>query len=184
MPSPRPRIASLPPARAALQAHVREVQRDIRSCTGCGACCTEAYNSMQVLPVEARRIAGHIERLPAARRAELLARARAAVARWKLHVPGLRRYTCSFLEPDLSCALPAQVKPVACLSFNPLTPDRCDQEPEWFEGAWREVRAANREARLPARRRPIPLAVLEAFASEESAGRPRAAPARGRAPGA
>lgn len=172
MARPRRRPDPVPPERAALQAHVLDVQRRIRSCAGCGACCTEAYNTMQVLPIEGRRIAGHLARLPPARRAALLERARAAVARWSLRRPGLRRYTCSFLEPDLTCALPADVKPVACLSFNPLTPDRCDQEPDWFEGAWRELRAANRAAALPARRRPIPVAVLEACAPPETRGDP------------
>jgi Fe-S-cluster containining protein len=162
MSAPHPR---LPPGRAALQRHVLDVQRTIRTCTGCGLCCTEAHNTMQILPVEAERIVAHLSRLPAARRDALVQRARDAVARWRLdRARGLRRYTCSFLQPDMSCALPFDSKPVACLSFNPLTPDRCDQEPERFEAAGAEVDAANRAAGLPQRRRPIPVAVLERLA--------------------
>jgi Fe-S-cluster containining protein len=158
---------AVPPARAALQRHVLEVQRTIRSCTGCGLCCTAAHNTMTILPLEAERIAAHLQRQPAAGREALLERARQAVARWRLRERGLRHYTCSFLEPDMSCALPLHVKPVACLSFNPLTPDACDQEPEWFGSAGREVAEANRAAGRAARRRPIPQAVLEAFARRE-----------------
>jgi len=158
--------AHLPPGRAALQRHVQQVQRTVRTCTGCGLCCTEAYNTQAILPVEAQRIARHLRTLPAARREALLERARRAVQRWRLRRAGARlpRYTCSFLQPDLRCALPLDIKPVACLSFNPLTPDACDQEPEWFAEAGAEVAAANRAAGLPARRRPIPVAVLDALA--------------------
>jgi len=160
-------MQDVPPGRAALQQHVLDVQRTIRTCTGCGLCCTAAHNAMTILPVEGERIVAHLRRLPARRRDELLARARAAVARWRLReARGVRRYTCSFLEPDMSCALPLDVKPVACLSFNPLTPDACDQEPEWFQRAGAEVAAVNRAAGRPARRRPIPLAVLDAAARE------------------
>ncbi len=156
----------IPPGRAALQRHVLRVQRTIRTCTGCGLCCTAAYNTLQILPWEARRIVEHLRQLPAGRLDGLLERARAAVARHRLgRARGLPRYTCSFLEPDMSCALPLDSKPVACLSFNPLTPDRCDQEPGWFERAGAEALAANRAAGLPARRAPIPRAVLEAAAA-------------------
>ena len=161
----RVRMKGVPPARAALQRHVLEVQRTIRSCTGCGLCCTAAHNTMTILPFEAERIVAHLRRLPAGRRDALVARARAAVTRWRLaQGRGLRHYTCSFLEPDMSCALPLHVKPVACLSFNPLTPEACDQEPEWFAKAGAEAAAANRAARRPASRRPIPAAVLAAIA--------------------
>jgi len=154
----------VPPGRAALQRHVLEVQRTIRTCTGCGLCCTEPWNSMTILPREADRIVAHLRRLPAARRDALLERARRAVQRWRLRrARGLPHYTCGFLEPDMSCALPFDVKPVACLSFNPLTPDRCDQEPEWFARAGEEVEAEQRAAGGEARRRPIPVAVLDAW---------------------
>ena len=154
-----------PSGRAALERHVRHVQRTVRTCTGCGLCCTETYNSQQILPVEAERIAAHLRTLPAARRDSLLERARRAVSRWRLRRSraALPRYTCSFLDADLRCALPLGVKPVACLSFNPLTPDACDQEPEWFAPAGAEVTAANRAAGLSARRQPIPVAVLDAL---------------------
>jgi Fe-S-cluster containining protein len=165
-------MTEVPPRRAALQKHVLEVQRTVRTCAGCGLCCTAAHNTMTILPLEAERILAHLARLPARRREALLARARAAVARWRLsRAGGPRRYTCSFLEPDMSCALPLQVKPVACLSFNPLTPDACDQEPEWFERAGAEVAAANRRAGRAGRRRPIPAALLDALQRVERRGR-------------
>ncbi len=146
--------------------HVQDVQRRVRTCTGCGLCCTETWNSQAILPIEAARIADHLRRLPAARREELLERARRAVARWRLERGRrLAHYTCSFLEPDMSCALPLDVRPVACLSFNPLTPDVCDQEPRWFARAGAEIESANRAAGLPDVRRPIPLAVLQAHAA-------------------
>ena len=166
------------PGRAALQRHVLSVQRRVRTCTGCGLCCTEPWNSQAILPWEAARIADHLAALPAARRAELLERERRAVARWRLARAGRRlaHYTCSFLQPDMSCALPLEVKPVACLSFNPLTPDACDQEPEWHARAGAEVEAANRAAGLPARRRPIPLAVLDALRPQRPRRRAGARP--------
>src|SRR5262249_48918177 len=171
------RMSTVPPGRAALQRHVLEVQRTIRTCTGCGLCCTAAHNTMTILPLEAGRIVAPLRRLPAPRREALLARARAAVARWRLaRAGGLRHYTCSFLEPDMSCALPLHVKPVACLSFNPLTPDACDQEPEWLERAGAEVAADNRRAGRPARRRPIPAAVLKAAEARPSHGSPEPRP--------
>jgi len=176
-------LVGAPPGRAALQRHVLEVQRRVRTCTGCGLCCTQAYNSQAILPWEAARIAAYLRRLPDARREELLGRARRAVSRWKLARAGHRlvQYTCSFLQPDLTCALPLEAKPVACLSFNPLTPDACDQEPEWFERAGAEVETANRAAGLPAVRRPIPLAVLLAAGDGREAG-PRAGRGRRRPP--
>lgn len=162
--------------RARLERHVQAVQRTVRACAGCGLCCTATYNSVAILPWEARRIAAHLASLAPARRTTLLDRARLAVERFRLARPGrgLRHYTCAFLEPDLTCALPLGVKPAACLSFNPLTPERCDQEPEWFAGAGAEAEAANRAAGLPGRRTPIPLAVLDAT-GERTTLRPRAA---------
>jgi Fe-S-cluster containining protein len=162
-------LPPIPPGRAALQRHVLQVQRSVRTCAGCGLCCTEPWNTLQVLPWEAQRIVRHLSRLEPARREALLERARAAVARHGLQrARGLPHYTCSFLEPDLRCALPLSVKPAACLSFNPLTPDRCDQQPEWFARAGAEALEANRRAGLPGRRRPIPAAVLEQVAAESS----------------
>lgn len=159
-----PSAAALP-GRARLERHVLAVQRDIRSCAGCGMCCTAAHNSMRILPWEAQRIATHLRTLSVARRNALVARLRVTSQRYRL--AGSRRretaYTCSFLEDDLTCALPLGVKPVACLSFNPLTPDACDQEPEWFARAADEVTRRNTEAGLSDEVEAIPRAVLRAL---------------------
>jgi len=90
--------------RRSLEAHVVAVQERVRSCAGCGRCCTDAYNSLAVLPVEAERIRAHLDTLPPARAAALLERAREAVRRYALRRAGRApvRYTCSFLEPDFS----------------------------------------------------------------------------------
>ncbi len=162
-------------ARAALEAHVLERQRSVRSCTGCGLCCTETYNAVHVLPVEGARIARWLQGGGRARRAELLARVRAALAR----TPALRssragvRYTCPFLEQDLRCALPLSVKPVACLAFNPITRDRCDQEPGRYHAAHRPIAETNRALGLEDRLRSIPAAVELALEKAPRRGRKR-----------
>jgi len=165
-----PARSAAAPARAALERHVVQVQRTIRTCTGCGLCCTATYNTMQILPWEGARIAAHLQNLPASRRDTLVGRLRAAVRRWRLRrsdrdraAGRLLHYTCAFLEPDMSCALPLDIKPVACLSFNPLSADSCDQEPHWFRRAGQEVEARNRAAGLPMQREPIPVAALAAL---------------------
>lgn len=53
------------------------------------------------------------------------------------------------------------MKPVGCLSFNPVGPDACDQEAARYRRAHGEVAQANRRAGHRERYRPIPLAVLE-----------------------
>jgi Fe-S-cluster containining protein len=156
---------------------VLDVQRTIRTCEGCGLCCTDAYNAVKILPLEARRIVRHLEGLPRAVREDLLALVEQAVARYRLRADGPKiRYTCPFLEPNLGCALPLHVKPTACLSFNPVDPDRCEQEPEWYFPAHDREEAENREAGLAPEETPLPVAVLAAHgdgtgrAGEDSAG--------------
>jgi len=142
------------------------VQRTVRTCGGCGQCCTEGYNAVRILPVEAARVARYLDTLPAARRDRLLRRARGAVEQYGLRGDGPKvRYTCPLLEDDLRCALPLQVKPTACLSFNPLDPDRCGQEPAWYFAVHDREERENRRAGLGAREAPIPVAVLRCFAS-------------------
>jgi 23S rRNA pseudouridine2605 synthase len=158
--------------RARLLEHVRRVQGSIRTCEGCGLCCTEAFNSVRILPIEGRRIAAHLGALPAARAAELLGRARDAVRRFRLRPgPARQAYTCPFLEPDATCALPFDVKPVACLAFNPVTAERCEMQDERFDAAHAAQEAANRAAGLASRRHPIPVAVLAASESAPRATR-------------
>ncbi len=154
-------------ARTELERHVIEVQQTIRTCADCGLCCTDAFNSVEILPIEAHRVAQHLESLPEARREALVARLEATVARYELDRRGSskRRYTCSFLEPDASCCLPLGVKPVACLAFNPLTPDACDMEPDHYHAAHDPVELENRAHSLPPKKLPIPLAILAALRS-------------------
>lgn len=156
-------------ARERLVAHVLDVQARIRSCAGCGECCTARYNSVRILPIEARRIAEHLATLSPARKPELLARIRRAIARSGLRRGGpVRRYRCPFLEEDRTCALPLDVKPVACLAFNPVHVERCEMETMRFFAAHDPVEAANARLGLPPERLPIPLAVHEALAGTES----------------
>jgi 23S rRNA pseudouridine2605 synthase len=150
--------------RAQLVEHVRDVQRAVRTCEGCGLCCTEAYNSVRILPIEASRIATHLRSLPDVRRAELAARISAAIARFRLEARIDRQpYTCPFLEPDFTCALPFDVKPVACLAFNPVDADRCEMDARRFEAAHGRAARGNKQAGLPALRVPIPVAVQAAM---------------------
>jgi len=159
-------------ARRALERHVRDVQRTIRTCEGCGACCTDEYNAVKILPVEARRIVQHLEGLHEGLRAALLERVAQAVAHYRLEAGGPKlRYTCPFLDPNLGCALPLAVKPTACLSFNPLDPDRCKQEPEWYFPAHEADERANRAAGLSGDETPLPVAVLRM--ARASGGRSR-----------
>lgn len=149
--------------RRALEIHVIDVQRKIRSCAGCGLCCTETYNAIKILPVEAGRIAGWIRQQPPEVQKDLGARLLAAVKKYRLKQDAPVRYTCSFLEADMRCALPLHVKPVACLSFNPLTRDSCDQEAQWYHRVHPIEERRNREQGLPAKLQSIPLAVLDAL---------------------
>jgi 23S rRNA pseudouridine2605 synthase len=63
----------------------------------------------------------------------------------------------------MSCALPFDVKPTACLAFNPVTPDACEMDPKRFDAAHAPQAARNAEAGFPARRVAIPVAVLAAL---------------------
>lgn len=147
------------------------MQRTVRSCTGCGLCCTDAYNQVQVLPVEGRRIADWIARQPKRVRADLERRLRDTIARYGLRRGRERKpYTCAFLEADMQCALPISVKPVACLSFNPLTPVDCDQEPGWYHPVHDELLRASRADGTSTRRAPIPVAVVDALGSPRPSG--------------
>lgn len=147
--------------RGALEAHVVAVQQSVRSCAGCGLCCTESYNVVQVLPIEGERIARHLDTLPAAERARMVARLRRCVDRYRLgDGTKPRRYTCAFLESDFRCALPLTVKPVACLAFNPITADACDQEPARYRAAHEPLAAENLRRGHDSRLRSIPVAVL------------------------
>ena len=153
-------------SRLDLERHVVAVQRTVRTCGGCGQCCTEGHNAVRILPLEAARIARYLDALPRLRRDRLLGRAREAVERYGLRGDGPKvRYTCPFLEEDLRCVLPLGVKPTACLSFNPLDPDRCGQEPAWYFAVHDREERENRRAGLGAREAPIPVAVLRCIAS-------------------
>jgi 23S rRNA pseudouridine2605 synthase len=156
--------------RAQLIEHVRTVQREVRTCDGCGLCCTEAYNSVRILPTEAARIAAHLGTLPGARREALVARIGAAIKRFRLE-PRLERqpYTCPFLEPDFTCTLPFDVKPVACLAFNPVDEDHCEMDVDWFERARGAQARANGKSGESGRRFPIPVAVVRALDSGDEA---------------
>ena len=152
------------PKRRELVDHVLRVQASIRTCEGCGQCCTEAFNSVAILPVEAVRIAGHMKTWPSDKRAAFGERLEAAVSRWRLSTTGKNRnYTCPFLEADMSCALPFDVKPTACLAFNPVTPDACEMDPKRFDAAHAPQASRNAEAGFPERRVAIPVAVLAAL---------------------
>ncbi len=152
------------PDRDDLIQHVLRVQRTIRTCEGCGQCCTEAFNSVAILPVEARRVAVHVATWSADRQKAYRARIESAIEQFSLRVGGKNRnYTCPFLESDMSCALPFDVKPVACLAFNPVSPDACEMDPRRFDAAHATAAARNQEAGFPERRVPIPVAVLAAL---------------------
>jgi 23S rRNA pseudouridine2605 synthase len=159
--------------RAQLVEHVRQVQRRVRTCEGCGLCCTAAYNSVRILPVEARRIARHVASLPGGRGEDLLGRLRLAVEKFGLKARGGRQpYTCPFLEADSTCALPFDVKPVACLSFNPVSEDRCEMDAGRFELAHAAAASENEAAGSSRLRVPIPVAVLAAAGAPPPPKRP------------
>ncbi len=144
------------------------VQENVRTCQDCGLCCTEAHNAAEILPVEAERVAEHLRGLPPGERRGLVARLEATVKHYQLPKRGeLVRYTCSFLQKDMTCALPLSVKPTVCLSFNPLTEDACDQESEWFHRVHDECEADNTLRGFASERLPIPVAVLRALSSSE-----------------
>ena|GEM_PF-5603491 len=165
-----------PGVRQRLERHVVEVQKTVRTCAGCGLCCTEAHNSVRIVSSEAERIAAHLQTLSTTRRAALLARVAQSIDHYGLRATKKQNYTCPFLEQDLTCALPLQVKPVACLAFNPLTPDACDQEPEWYAEAHApELKASQKQASKPALK-PIPVALMNALrdsAASATSRRPR-----------
>lgn len=150
--------------RGELGTHVAEVQREIRSCAGCGLCCTEAHNAVRILRVEAERIARWVASRSRRSRATLRARIDGTIRTYRLgRGAAAAHYTCAFLEPDLTCALPFDVKPTACLSFNPLDRERCDQEAERFRTVDEATALHNRAAGYGEQRLPIPLAVRDAL---------------------
>lgn len=127
-------------------------------------CCTESYNVVQILPLEGETIAAHLQTLPPLERENWIARLERCVARFRLGDGSKpRRYTCAFLESDFRCALPLTVKPIACLAFNPITADSCDQEPERYHDAHAPIESANRLASKDDTLRSIPVSVLRAL---------------------
>lgn len=177
--SRRPRSAQRPAGagrqsseqiRAQLLEHVLERQQQVRSCAGCGLCCTAAHNAIRILPIEADRIAAWMRTQTRQRYLALKARIQNAIRRFRLVAGKPGRYTCPFLEKDLRCALPFEQKPVACLTFNPITQDHCDQEPKWFRRAHPPVSDQNRRAGLPDLASPIPVAVQDALARPAGGG--------------
>ncbi len=101
---------------------------------------------MMLTAPEAKQIAQSLRETPhlRARLGEWKRRIRDAISRWRLRAKGPRRtYDCPFLEEGRLCALPAAVKPIGCLSYNPDRLRRCDHDPAGFwkahdavEGAW------------------------------------------------
>lgn len=129
-------------------------------------CCTEAYNAVQILPIEADRVVRHLETLDLDSRKKWVERLRRTVERYRLgNGVRPRRYTCAFLEDDFRCGLPLDVKPIACLAFNPIHEEACDQEPTWYHDAHDPLEAENRERRRDERLRSIPVAVLLSLGS-------------------
>jgi Fe-S-cluster containining protein len=160
----RKRAAKPANGRKALERHVVATQQRVRSCAGCGLCCTATYNVVQILPIEADRIVRFLATLPTAKQREFEARLAKTVKRNQLEDDATpRRYTCSFLEADFRCSLPLDVKPIACLAFNPITPDACDQEPDWYHRAHDAVAAENQSLGLDMSLRAIPIAVRAAL---------------------
>ncbi len=154
-------------ARQALVAKMRRRQKATFSCAGCdGRCCTSRYNRMRVTPLEARHIARYLARIfgrdPAARD-RVLARLAESVRRFSLkrsETP--QAYTCPFFESrGHLCTLPASVKPVGCLAFNPDRSARCDLDPLLFLPANQAAKAA-----LAGPAYPIPVALLDALEAE------------------
>ena len=127
----------------------------VRTCDGCGLCCTEAYNSVRILPIEAERIARHLDALAAAPARGLARPGSGSRSPRSASRPRLDRqpYTCPFLEPDFTCALPFDVKPVACLAFNPVTDDHCEMDVDRFDRAHapRDAAGTARAGARPAR---------------------------------
>ncbi|MBI4882350.1 MAG: hypothetical protein HY812_22210 [Planctomycetes bacterium] len=150
-------------ARAELIEQMKTAQQGIRDCAGCGLCCTAARNAVQILPIEGRGIAAWIERQGTAAARDFQQRLLRAIRRFHLGRGAARTYTCPFLTPEFRCALPASVKPVACLSFNPIERERCELEKRWYQRAFAGVKRQNARARLPSVLQPIPVAVLEAL---------------------
>jgi len=145
------------------QALVRKVLRIQRSvsCTGCGLCCTERFNTVRILPLEGRVIAEHVLAQPERERTTWEKRLRDAVARHGLTArSGAVGYTCPFLEKDLTCALPFAVKPVACLSFNPVDRERCDQNEHDYFSVFDRIERRNADELGDDKRAAIPLMVL------------------------
>ncbi len=160
-------------ARAELIQHMKAVQRSIRDCAGCGLCCTGAKNAVQILPLEGQRIAAWIERQGSPAVHAWRQRLPRAVRRFHLGRGAACAYTCPFLTPEFRCTLPASVKPVVCLSFNPVERERCELEHAWYRRVFAGVTRRNAAAGLPERLAPIPVAVLEALNSKPASRRGR-----------
>jgi Fe-S-cluster containining protein len=101
------------PKRRDLVEHVLRVQSAVRTCEGCGQCCTEAFNSVAILPIEAVRIATHMADWARKNAPPSNAASKTPSSVGVSPSVTQRNYTCPFLEADMTCALPFDVKPVA-----------------------------------------------------------------------
>ncbi|MFH2000585.1 MAG: pseudouridine synthase [Planctomycetota bacterium] len=154
---------------------VLEVQQKVRTCTDCGICCTAEFNCVCILPIEAIRIADYLRNLNPELRAGLEKRIAGVCERYRLGKSRKRKpYTCPFLEEDRTCALPFEKKPIACLCFNPLHPDRCEMNGKWFAVFYSSVERENKDLGLPCGHVPIPVAVTAALRGGYFPGKPAA----------
>ncbi len=154
-------------ARRALLAKMRRRQAAVFSCAGCdGRCCTARHNRMRVTPLEAVHIARYLTRIfrrtPAAR-AATEDRIQESIERFSLKkTEAPQAYTCPFFRAaDHVCTLPATVKPIGCLAFNPNLEGNCAMDPLFFLPAHQAAKAARAGPAWP-----IPVAVLAELARQ------------------
>ena len=119
-------LARLQRLKSAFQSHVKlnyeRAARDCRACPTPGACCTDAhFVNVHVTRLEAVAVRETLERTPrldAAGRRAVYARAREAVARYRLSAAGdtfARTYSCPLFEPGAGCLVHRRAKPAPCI---------------------------------------------------------------------
>jgi hypothetical protein len=157
-----------------------ELEQEELSCKGCaGNCCTFEANSMMITPLEAFEILIYLEN-SGKKTEELKVKLEKNIKLYRLdQLAGngkrsfiRRTYTCPFfMESELGCPLPREIKPYGCLAFNSHHPqlkasEHCFSEKTLLEKIElnEEVKSKNQKIssrlNLDWEKQPIPVALL------------------------
>ena len=121
-----------------LLVHLKDLEAKGHDCRKCvGLCCTDQFNTMKITLQEAQTIQSYLENQDKWN-LDLLQKLKQTIVKYRLDLalPGngkrsyiRRSYTCTFYELEAGgCQLPRTHRPLGCLAFNPLGPERIGDE--------------------------------------------------------